>query len=506
MMHQRYSDLRPISPSGSSCSADGSSSSIDAAEAKKKHSLSRVTRVMVVTVSMMILHTVIPLQNLTNPSPIAAWQNAAPAPIDGGVLEIQRQSHHDRRWDTVYPRTFFLEGEDDIIVRERQIDPITETMDQQYSTYEDRFPKEDITKTMKWGLPLVRKMNSMPRGNEHSDCVFSAKWQTDLQLNCNQFHEVDDAAFASGLLGVGSQRGVWKIDDNVEHHGVNSTAFEVGNPRSAYVLKRPMISKRIFNDNDKFNCKPQKSFTHFQRLDAAVSARLTSTPTLVDIYGFCGYGSVLNELGTMQGDYESAGEHLQHGEASISISFNQRLGYARDITSAISDMHAVRVVHGDLSPSNTLFVGNVAKLSDVNQGVYLGIRRSKSDQQAGNETCGYVRHENICSNYSALEECIHSDDPDTIRRTDKTDVYHLGGMILYYLTGNSPYHLNPNDGGRLNKDKTAMLPPKIPVKIQQMAKSNRYVAAMLRAVEACHEPNREERASASEVLRILNEV
>lgn len=264
------------------------------------------------------------------------------------------------------------------------------------------------------------------------------------------------------LLGIGTSRDAWEVSMNDE----------------SVVLK-------TFHLDRKFS----EEAYHHQILDSIASERLTSSPHIVDIYGFCGL-SVLNELGG----------HLTRIRSNVPL--KERLRYARDLAAGMADAHSIDgapnalVVHADLRQSNVLISSDTGaiKLSDFNQGAYLGWNTQED------EPCGYRPDFSFWHDvFAAPEECVGG------VQTEKSDVYHLGGMIFFFLTREKPYTFNMSDfNERENimasqgKWPIALLHPKF-----QNSK-NRIVATMRDAIASCLRFEAMERASAREIFLMLD--
>ena len=100
--------------------------------------------------------------------------------------------------------------------------------------------------------------------------------------------------------------------------------------------------------------------------------RLTASPYVVDIYGFCGR-SVLNEFADGPGLGKLADKSRKYPL--------KRLEIARDIASGLADVHGVdgngensTIVHMDINPANVVVVKNRLKVRDFDVLFLLGFR------------------------------------------------------------------------------------------------------------------------------------
>lgn len=327
-------------------------------------------------------------------------------------------------------------------------------------------------KTVEGGV--LRNPVTLDNREGTEECVPAADWQTRHYPTCNAFHEVQfqfdkrgrqshhDGAFLS-LLGEGTSRDAWKLtkdDDSV-------------------VLKTLQMNRDFSGLNN-----------HFQILDAIASERLTPSSYVNNIYGFCGF-SAMNELG-------------KELELDSSLTIAERLRYARDLAAGMADAHGIEsddkplLVHADLRHSNVMFSqeSGALTLSDFNQGYFLGWN---SD---ANEKCGYLPKFSFWHDrFAAPEECLRQP------QTDKADIYHLGGMVFYLMTGYKPYTFNLDDFQY--REKNQKMPDGkwvLPVIPPRFATSkDPTILKFMKAIKACLQAEPSNRANAREVYSILED-
>lgn len=101
---------------------------------------------------------------------------------------------------------------------------------------------------------------------------------------------------------------------------------------------------------------------HFEhdRVDAVAMERLTSSPHVVDVFGFCGH-SVLTEYA----DGPRLGELADKSKRKPLA----RLKIARDIAHGLADVHGIdgdgnaTFVHLDVNPANVVSIGGTLKFN-----------------------------------------------------------------------------------------------------------------------------------------------
>jgi hypothetical protein len=121
---------------------------------------------------------------------------------------------------------------------------------------------------------------------------------------------------------------------------------------------------------------------HFEhdRIDAVAMERLTSSPHVINVFGFCGH-SVLTEYA----DVSRVGELADKAKKKPLA----RLKIASDIANGLADVHGIdgdgdaTFVHLDVNPANVVSVGGTLKLNDFNIGI---IRRWNT---TSNSPCGF---------------------------------------------------------------------------------------------------------------------
>ena len=101
----------------------------------------------------------------------------------------------------------------------------------------------------------------------------------------------------------------------------------------------------------------------------------------------------------------------------------------RQVCEAMEAIHRVGLVHGDLTPSNILVDRN-DRVTIIDFGFsQRSVRSSHSGENAFlGGTIGYAAPEQISSAFGAI--------------SPKTDIYAVGGLIYWFLTGRPPHHNN----------------------------------------------------------------
>jgi len=261
---------------------------------------------------------------------------------------------------------------------------------------------------------------------EDEECEPMADWQTTYNPACNGIHEIDVESGSNEKEGKGLElfgtkgfwRNAWKLD-------LPAHNYTIADRTDTLVLKT-LKYQHNFEDN----------FEEHDRVDAIAMERLTSSPHVINIYGFCGH-SVVTEyadgprLGTL-------------ADKSKKIPL-KRLEIARDIASGLADVHGIdgddqpSFVHLDINPANVVVVGNTLKLNDFNIGIIL-----RKNKKTG-KTCGFpAQYPN--PQWRSPEESREQND-----LTEKVDIFSMGHIFFRLICGHEPWNkLEP--GGRPEKE------------------------------------------------------
>lgn len=109
----------------------------------------------------------------------------------------------------------------------------------------------------------------------------------------------------------------------------------------------------------------------WNRKDVLVMEHLTSSPYVVDIYGYCGL-SHFEELGgngNLHDQVKLAREHKQE------LSPLDKLRICVQITTAVAHMHELGVAHNDICCHQIILIDGIFKLNDFNFATFQ--RRNK---------------------------------------------------------------------------------------------------------------------------------
>mmetsp|Transcript_13944 Transcript_13944/g.39670 ORF Transcript_13944/g.39670 Transcript_13944/m.39670 type:complete len:800 (+) Transcript_13944:513-2912(+) len=301
------------------------------------------------------------------------------------------------------------------------------------------------------------------------ECVPMQDWQTTYHPSCNGMHELQlNAGKDFQLFGTkGFWRHAWKLDLN---------------PEDTVVLK---TLRYVHNFED----------AHFEhdRVDAVAMERLTSSPHVIDIFGFCGH-SVMTEFA----DGSRVGQLADKAKRKPL----ERLRIARDIASGLADVHGIdgdgnaTFVHLDINPANVVSIGGTLKLNDFNIGI---IRRWNT---TSNEPCGFpAQYPN--PQWRSPEEARNEQN-----LTEKVDIFSMGHIFFRLICGHEPWNkLEP--GGRppkevVNEKVQKGVLPFIPEEIRTT--TDPEVKAIRDVMLQCYSFDPKQRPSARQIAKKLNGV
>ena len=348
------------------------------------------------------------------------------------------------------------------------------------------------------------------------DCVPIADWQTRSYPNCNVFHEMnlhqamEDNYNSNVSLDEAAPNAVEDkkttkkttttttttplppktAEDRIEFlaQGWFRSTWRWDNAQEdAVVLKMLRLEREFFDE-----------YYELHRKDAVAMERLSSSPFVMDIYGYCGQ-SALNELADFPNglnSLEKFDRNLRNREGpEVNI---LKLHIATSVAVGLAHVHEIddrpSMVHYDMNPRNVAIVrGGKPKLNDFNIAEFLQYNPTT------NETCGFRSrlHEPW---WRAPEEV--QVDHNTNLLTEKVDVYSLGNLLFHILTTRSPHGKMKRE--RMEEVRPQVLRGEVPVLAPYFAEHTDPAIVVLRkAMYMCYEPDPLERPSAREVANML---
>lgn len=234
---------------------------------------------------------------------------------------------------------------------------------------------------------------------------------------------------------------------------------------------------------------------HFEhdRVDAVAMERLTSSPHVINVFGFCGH-SVMTEYA----DGSRLGELADKSKKKPLA----RLKIARDIAMGLADVHGIdgdgnaTFVHLDINPANVVSIGGTLKLNDFNIGILLRWNTTSNTQ------CGFpAQYPN--PQWRSPEEARSEQ-----HLTEKVDIFSLGHIFFRLICGHEPWNkLEP--GGKPTKEEIHVkvqkgILPRIPLDIE--TSTDLEVTAIRDSMLACYRADPKQRPTARTIASELQSV
>jgi serine/threonine protein kinase len=253
----------------------------------------------------------------------------------------------------------------------------------------------------------------------------------------------------------------------------------------------------------------EEAFFENARVDAVAMERLTFSPYIVSMHGFCGLTVV-----TEYAPYELS-------EVALHLNSTERLDMARKVAQGVSDIHhsiqggddatqsRPSLVHNDLNLANLRVSqdGSRPVWNDFNIAVLL-----MKHNETG-ETCPFAsRFPN--PQWRSPEEQVYSQDETDLHPpvvTEKIDMYALGNVLYRLVVGASPWKA-PGAQKLSAEEKMSVArrkrehgeTPPIPPEVLDAAHKDRAVRIMLEAMRQTYRFRPEDRPTAQEVVDLLS--
>jgi serine/threonine protein kinase len=322
--------------------------------------------------------------------------------------------------------------------------------------------------------------------HDHDDkCVPMADWQSIFYPTCNEFHAFDTTAAFSDrdfwmISNKGYWRHAWEIVENRTKQWTNDLWDEYSHDSS--------IVLRTF----KLEHAYEEGYFENNRVDAIAMERLTKSPYVINMFGFCGM-SVLTEY---------AGQHV--GQVVDTLDPLQKLELAKMIAQGVNDVHSiggeVSLVHNDLNFANILIGKNHSRplLNDFNIAVLMMKRNDTG------EACPFTSHFPN-PQWRAPEEQVDEHDMTSKLLTEKIDIYALGNVMYRFAVGHSPW--NRPDGHSLTTEQKLDIAtrkikegalPEVPDEVRDSQEP--ATMALLSTMSECYQHRPELRPSAKEIV------
>jgi len=375
----------------------------------------------------------------------------------------------------------------------RQIRPVPDGESEYYGSYEVWDSDYDDMEEEQMGIwkqyramddDAVRSEVYTSR-NDNTECRIP-EWYRLQFPSCNKFHEMpmihSDAN--NTFLGRGFYRMVFSIEER---------------DQPWYVLK-VLRWQEGGKKQDENLFRPSPSMIEKTRLDALVMERLSFSPRIADIYGFCSTsimteplpGEILKEA--VPTERVIAREELVDKEDVVPknpYTPTEKIEMALEMAEALADLHGFKdgiIVHDDLDLGQYLRTRDGRlKLNDFNRAKPLLYDSVKG------EHCKYYNGP-IGGKFRAPEEFV----PTVL--DEKIDIFSLGNCFYGLLTGLWPLYYSSNEIAE-NKLVMGQMPY-----IDKRYRTRSYAeGALVKAIEMCHHREPEDRSDIFAIVKHLRD-
>lgn len=371
----------------------------------------------------------------------------------------------------------------------RQIRPVPDGGSEYYGSYEIWDRDYDDMEKEQWRIwKQYRAMDDdavrsevYTRRNGNMECRIP-EWYRLQFPSCNKFHEMPIMHSDSNntFLGRGFYRMVFSIEER---------------DQPWYVLK-VLRWQEGGQKQDQNLFKPSPSMIEKTRLDALVMERLSFSPRIADIYGFCSTsimteplpGEILKEaVPTKRVIAKEELDDKEDDSPKTPYTPTEKIEMALEMAEALADLHGFKdgmIVHDDLDLGQYLRTRDGRlKLNDFNRAKPLLYDSVKG------EHCKYYNGP-IGGKFRSPEEFI----PTIL--DEKIDIFSLGNCFYGLLTGLWPLYYSSNEVAE-NKLVMGQMPY-----IDKRYRTRSYAeGSLVKAIEMCHHREPEDR---SDIFAIVN--
>lgn len=343
-----------------------------------------------------------------------------------------------------------------------------------YSDVTQTYPAVDSSDT------VSMEKRFFPQHETDESCVPMAEWQKKSHPSCNNMHEINFPEEMKLLhLEIFATKGFWRH------------TWMLKDRRDCSIEHRQKTALKTI----KYEHDLEEAYYENSRVDALAMERLTSSPYVIDVYGFCAMSVLTDYAG------ESFQSRVRKAKPVEALTMSKQVAEGLAALHGIDgDAHA-SFVHNDLNIANIL-IGklNVPLINDFN----IGILTMKNKNTK--EPCGFTGHFPNPQWKSPEEQVINRAKPPA-NLTEKIDIYALGNIYFKILTGHSPWHINKGKMTvAVKKNITqAKLNGRLPPVPEIYQKSNdKFHKTLIKVITDCYKFNPFERPNAKQIAKTLD--
>ena len=325
---------------------------------------------------------------------------------------------------------------------------------------------------------------------DYPECAPMHDWQTASYPSCNSLHSLE--LQESKFVANGFFRDVWAI--NGTSAPFVDTAENENQESSNNLAEQLAVKTLRLLDSSKHDFDARNYHRH--RVDAIAYERLTSSPYVMNIYGYCGQSAIFEYA--PDGDLSDA---LANDKGKSNFSKEERFKAALEVARSVSDLHNFNgkvpaIAHSDIWHSQFVKTKRgVFALSDFNRAQFLYWNSTSNEG-----SCPYYYQHTNGYPFRSPEEYKYE------AQTEEIDVYSMGNIFFSLLMDKWPYE-------ELYKKKNTYAVSKLITKgkrdklSKELLESTDSIDAALRtAMDMCWEQDWRKRASAKDVANFLDAV
>ena len=406
------------------------------------------------------------------------WRSSRTLPVVITTTESSPSHYHHKRVETI-----FLEGTPFAA-------KVPRTLYRQVPEFTDVTQTYDYTDSSDHEGTMERRI--FPIHENDDMCVpMAPEWQSTFYPTCNEFHAYDAAeALKQQDLWLLSKKGYWRYAwEVVEGKDKNWT----DKSWTKYRHDSSLVLRTFKLEHDY-----EEQYYENNRVDAIAMERLTKSPYVIDMYGFCGMSVVTEFAGQQISQVVDKKKPLE------------KLEMAKMIAQGVADVHGidgedqVTLVHNDLNFANILIGKNHSRpmINDFNIAVLMMKRNDTG------EPCPFTSHYPN-PQWRAPEEQVDESTGKTSKlMTEKIDIYALGNVMYRFAVGRSPWKktsgrsLTPEE--KLEIARLKMLNGTLPYVPDEVRQSpDPATKSLLKIMRECYRHQPKLRPTATEVVDML---
>ena len=420
--------------------------------------------------------SIVTLLAITTLAPL--WRSSRTLPVSVTTDTIAPTKQHRDRVETIFLDGVSFEAKP------------TRTLYRQVPEFTDVTQTYDYTDSSDHDGVMERRV--FPLHEYDDQCRPMADWQSTFYPTCNEFHAHDASdALVERDLWLLSKKGYWRYAwEMVEGRGTKWTDKSWNKyPHDSSIVLRTFKLEHDY----------EEGYFENNRVDAIAMERLTKSPYVINMYGFCGMSVVTEFAGQQISRVVDKKKPLE------------KLELAKMIAQGVADVHGidgddnqVSLVHNDLNFANIVIGKNHSRpiINDFNVAVLM-MKRNDT-----NRACPFTSHYPN-PQWRAPEEQVDESGKTSKLLTEKIDIYALGNVMYRFAVGASPW--KKKDGRSLTPEEKLEIAqlkrvngtlPYVPEEVRYSV--DPATKSLLKIMRECYRHQPKLRPTAREVVDMLD--